>query len=104
VDLLSSSPETFRAHRDAVAARTKALTFTKRGRKSPVNVPEEVDAILDRLGSLHDAGFTRELKPEMNVSYARTGYRITFPYPEAMLPPGYAGAPLTFEVQITVDK
>ncbi len=104
VDLLSSSPENFRLHRDAIAARTKALTITKRGKKGFVNVAEEVDVIMDRIGRLHAEGYTQELEPEMNVSYARTGYFITFPYPTSMLPPGYEGPPRTFEVQITVDK
>ncbi len=105
VNLLAASPENFRAHRDNVAARTKALTITRRGRKVPVNVPEEVDAILDRLGQMHTAGYTQDLVPEMNVSYARTGFRITFPYPESLQPPRPPEAPpKTFEVQITVDK
>jgi len=97
IDLLWESPSSFRTHRDAIVIRAKAETLTREGVTYSVNRSEDVEEIIRRIGWLHEQGWPEdEIKPQTNMQYARTAWKITFP-----VPGDHTGK--TFEVQITFD-
>lgn len=97
IDLLQSSPEAFREHRDAVAKRTKEIWLTRKGHRGLVNTPEEVDRMIRRQGWLHEQGWKqKEMGPQIRMRYIRNAYRVEFPRP------GRPGEKV--EIQLTFDS
>lgn len=96
VDLLTASAESFKQNHKDVAKRAKEVTLTKGEKANLVNDPAEVDAMIARIGILHEQGWdTGRLQPQTNMAYVRDAYRVYFANPNG-------GAPL--EVQITFDR
>lgn len=97
IDLLLHSPDSFRAHRDDVMARARAVTLTQDGVTENVNDPRDVAEMIVRIGWLHEQGWQSDvLHPQTNVRYRRKAYRLFFPDP--------ARLGKKFEVQITFDE
>lgn len=97
VDLLTKDSASFREHHRAIAERAKTVTFTPSGKQPRVvNDPAEVEALIARIGVLHEQGWDKsKLLPQTNMAYVREAHRVYFANPEG-------GPPL--EVQITVDR